>query len=265
MDKLKNVQLILCDLDGTLLDDQKRSDPYLKDILEKKQIPLIFVSGRNYHIIQDLIKEYEINLPYITNNGANIFLNDQCIYEKSIVSEELIKALKILEASNIPYLAYSNFKIFCKGNQPELEVFKQRLIDKCEIIYDFDTDFLRQEKIFKVVIINTNAQFMKSIQNEIHTNCLHTHCVQSEGYVYTLSHREVSKGAAVQWLLRYLNVNPEKVVAFGDNYNDVSMFKVVGISVAVDNALEDIKKQATYVTKSNQDHGVSWFVSKYVE
>ena len=54
-------------------------------------------------------------------------------------------------------------------------------------------------------------------------------------------------------------------MAFGDNYNDVSMFKVVGISVAVDNALEDIKKLATYVTKSNQDHGVSWFVSKYVE
>lgn len=62
-----------------------------------------------------------------------------------------------------------------------------------------------------------------------------------------------------------MNLNPEKVVAFGDNYNDVSMFKVVGISVAVDNALEDIKKLATYVTKSNQDHGVSWFVSKYVE
>ena len=65
--------------------------------------------------------------------------------------------------------------------------------------------------------------------------------------------------------LKYLNVNPEKVVAFGDNYNDVSMFKAVGISVAVDNALQDIKKQATYVTKSNQNHGVSWFVSKYVE
>ena len=137
MDKLKNIQLILCDLDGTLLDDQKRFDPYLKDILEKKQIPLTFVSGRNYHIIQDLIKKYELNLPYITNNGANIFLNDQCIYEKSIVSEELVRALKILEASNIPYLADSNFKIFCKGNQPELEVFKQRLIDKCELIlYD---------------------------------------------------------------------------------------------------------------------------------
>ena len=265
MHKITDIQLILCDLDGTLLDDAKRADPYLKDILHEKKIPLTFVSGRNYHIIQDLIKEYDISIPYITNNGANIFLRDQCIYEKSIVSDELIKALEILEAHDIPYLAYSNFKIFCKGSHPKLEFFKKRLEGTCEIVYDFHKDSLAQENIFKVVIIDTDTEFMKNIQNEIHLHCTHTHCVQSEGYVYTLSHREVSKGAAVTWLLQYLGLDSRKVIAFGDNYNDISMFNVAGISVAVDNALEDIKKQADYVTKSNQEYGVSWFIKNFVK
>lgn len=91
---LKNIKLIVADLDGTLLHDDKSLDRNIKSVLIEKNIPLTFVSGRNVHIIQDYIKELNISLPYITNNGANMFLGDTCIYECPIDSSELKTCLK---------------------------------------------------------------------------------------------------------------------------------------------------------------------------
>ena len=62
-------------------------------------------------------------------------------------------------------------------------------------------------------------------------------------------------------LLKYLDMEPSSVLAFGDNYNDISMFEVVD-GVAVENAQESLKEVAKYLTKSNEDDGVSYFIEK---
>lgn len=54
-------------------------------------------------------------------------------------------------------------------------------------------------------------------------------------------------------------MEPSSVLAFGDNYNDISMFEVAD-GVAVENAQESLKKVAKYLTKSNEDDGVSYFI-----
>ena len=62
---LKNIKLIVADLDGTLLHDDKSLDRNIKSVLIEKNIPLTFVSGRNVHIIQDYIKELNLSLIHI--------------------------------------------------------------------------------------------------------------------------------------------------------------------------------------------------------
>lgn len=98
---LKNIKLIVADLDGTLLHDDKSLDRNIKSVLIEKNVPLTFISGRNVHIIQDYIKELNITLPYITNNGANMFLGDTCIYECPIDSSELKTCLNILDTNKL--------------------------------------------------------------------------------------------------------------------------------------------------------------------
>lgn len=83
--------------------------------------------------------------------------------------------------------------------------------------------------------------------------------MQSEGVIYTLTNKDSTKGKTLKKLLEYLDIDSSSVLAFGDNYNDISMFEVVD-GVAMENAQESLKEVAKYLTKSNEDDGVSYFI-----
>lgn len=255
---LKNIKLIVADLDGTLLHDDKSLDRNIKSVLIEKNVPLTFVSGRNVHIIQDYIKELNISLPYITNNGANMFLGNTCIYECPIDSSELKTCLKILVANKVAFLAYTNQIIYSVGYQEGLDTFKNRLIGKCKIVENANIEDIVSESIFKVVMIHPN---MEKIKNQLNSVCDKTLCMQSEGIIYTLTNSDTTKGKTLKKLLEYLDIDANSVLAFGDNYNDISMFEVAD-GVAVENAQESLKEVAKYLTKSNEDDGVSYFIQK---
>ena len=184
---LKTIKLIVADLDGTLLHDDKSLDQNIKSVLIEKNAPLTFVSGRNVHIIQDYIKELNITLPYITNNGANMFLGDTCIYECPIDSSELKTCLNILVANKVAFLAYTNQTIYSVGYQEGLDAFKNRLIGKCEIVEDANIEDIVRESIFKVVMIHPN---MERVKDQLNSVCDKTVCMQSEGIIYTLTNKD---------------------------------------------------------------------------
>ena len=254
--KLKGIKLIVADLDGTLLHDDKSLDRNIKSVLKEKNIPLTFVSGRNVHIIQEYLDELNITLPYITNNGANMFLGNTCIYECPIHSNELKICLSILVKREVAFLAYSNQVIYSVGYQDGLDAFKNRLIGKCEIVEDAKITDILKDSIFKVVMIHPK---MENVKDHLNSVCDKTICIQSEGSIYTLTNKDATKGKTLKKLLEYLNVKPSSVLAFGDNYNDISMFEVVD-GVAVENAQMSLKVVAKNFTKSNEDDGVSYFI-----
>ncbi|KAF8540780.1 HAD-like domain-containing protein [Trichophaea hybrida] len=77
-----------------------------------------------------------------------------------------------------------------------------------------------------------------------------------------------NKGTALMALLKYMSaelgetIKPENVIVFGDGENDVSMFEVAGMSVAMGNAMEGPRKAATWVTESNDEGGVGRFLER---
>ena len=70
-------------------------------------------------------------------------------------------------------------------------------------------------------------------------------------------HPEVSKGNALRIIATDLHIDPEEIVAFGDNHNDIGMLQVAGLGVAMGNAHEEVKAAADYVTLSNAEDGVA--------
>ena len=156
------------------------------------------------------------------------------------------------------FLAYTNETIYSVGSQEGLDGFKKRLIDKCEIIDDANIEDIVRESIFKVVMIHPNMEIVKDQLNSV---CDKTVCMQSEGIIYTLTSKDSTKGKTLKKLLEYLDIDSSSVLAFGDNYNDISMFEVVD-GVAVENAQDCLKEVAKYSTKSNEEDGVAYFIQK---
>ena len=66
----------------------------------------------------------------------------------------------------------------------------------------------------------------------------------------------VDKGSGLIDLAGILDIDIKDVIAVGDNYNDMSMLKVAGLSVAAGNAVEDVKKGCNYTTEADNNEGV---------
>lgn len=74
-----------------------------------------------------------------------------------------------------------------------------------------------------------------------------------------------SKGKAINILLKYLNINKDQTICFGDQMNDYPMFESCKYSVAMINGNEELKKKATFITEfTNDEDGVAHFIEKYI-
>ena len=88
-------------------------------------------------------------------------------------------------------------------------------------------------------------------------------CIEKSKYCenwFSIVNSNCSKGNAIKILIKYLNVPIENTIAIGNDKNDISMFEVAGLSVAVANASEDIKNKVDYITLSNDEDGVALFL-----
>lgn len=82
--------------------------------------------------------------------------------------------------------------------------------------------------------------------------------------IFEFNSIKANKGQGVLNLIKKININAENVAVFGDNENDISMFKAITNSVAMENGPEHVKQIAKYQTSSNINAGVSEFIMKNI-
>lgn len=137
---------------------------------------------------------------------------------------------------------------------------KQRFINQGTIykeIYDTSLDFLKGTEIAKVIYQNRDVDYLRELSEEMKEITEGTVSVSFSSNCYMeLNKIGVNKGDAVLNLARILGVNPTEVIVVGDNYNDVSMLKIAGLSVAAGNAVQDVKDMCHYVCNNDNNQGV---------
>jgi hydroxymethylpyrimidine pyrophosphatase-like HAD family hydrolase len=79
-----------------------------------------------------------------------------------------------------------------------------------------------------------------------------------------VTHPEANKGFAIGYLAKKLGIPENAIATIGDQPNDTLMFRKSGLSIAMGNASDAVKKQATYVTTSSEEEGFANAVEKYL-
>ena len=83
--------------------------------------------------------------------------------------------------------------------------------------------------------------------------------IYEEGLYYLeVFAKSATKANGVKFLREYTGA--DKVIAFGDNLNDLDMFDVSDVTVAVENAVDEVKNKADYICKNNNENGVAEFI-----
>ena len=87
---------------------------------------------------------------------------------------------------------------------------------------------------------------------------------RSQPYYLDVTHPDANKGGVVLTLARMLNLKPEEIATIGDMANDVPMFEKGGLSIAMGQASDDVKKSAREVTTSCEDEGFANAIEKFI-
>jgi hypothetical protein len=77
--------------------------------------------------------------------------------------------------------------------------------------------------------------------------------------------KNVDKAFSLAKLLEYMGLTRKQMICCGDGYNDVSMMRYAGLGVAMANAQLEVKKEADYITASNDEDGIAQVIEKFIE
>ena len=262
--KLKGIKLIVVDLDGTLLKSDKSLDDNIKDVISGQDYKFTIASGRSMVLVKKFISELDINSPYITNNGAEIYQNDACVKQYSIPDEEVRFILNLVQEFDLECHANAENCIYTMGKIDLILPFRKRFEGVLPIVDNASVNAVCANTINKIMCIDKDLNKVQEFANKINLYCEHVHCERAEGNAFVMVNRQASKGLALKNLLKLLHISSEEVVVFGDNYNDVSMFEAAKYSVCMENADNDVKDKATFICSSNDMNGVSDFIQKYI-
>lgn len=262
--KLKGIKLIVADLDGTLLKSDKSLDDNIKDVISGQDYKFTIASGRSMVLVKKFISELNIDLPYITNNGAEIYQSDACVKQYSIPDEEVRFILKQVQEFDLECHANAENCIYTMGKIDLILPFRKRFEGVLPIVDNASVNAVCANTINKIMCIDKDLNKVQEFANKINLYCEHVHCERAEGNAFVMVNRQASKGLALKNLLKLLHISSEEVVVFGDNYNDVSMFEAAKYSVCMENADNDVKNKATFICSSNDMNGVSDFIQKYI-
>lgn len=254
--------LVVLDLDGTLLNDDHKISEKNKDAilhLKKHDVQFMLASGRPHASILPYARELDLELPIISLNGAMVKSpsSDEVYVSSSIPTKEVAKILSHAKKSDFLVSLYSEDKIFTYEDEllnlhSSLEGLKAEKID----------EFPEGQQINKILMVNDPEKVSQTMEQLELDYKNQLYITSSEPEFLEVMNRNVSKGIALIHVLKKLKRTNEEVAAFGNNYNDVSMFVVAGLSVVMDNSPPQVKEEANYVTKSNTEHGVAYALKR---
>lgn len=257
--------LIALDLDGTLLNDEKviteKTALAIQEAKAKGHIVMI-ATGRPYRATALYYKQLGLTTPVVNFNGAFVhhpLQSDwQTIHEPLSLSvvKDVIDSMKdypwnnlVAEVQDDVYVHYHDelmLNHFTMGKPTVTTGEIQRYLN------DDPTSLLIQADESNVEMIQAHLQ-------NVHAEVVGNRIWNSPwGYVIEVFRNGLSKAAGLAHVSKWLDIPKERIIAFGDENNDLEMIDYAGVGIAMSNGIEELKAIADDVTSfSNNDDGIA--------
>jgi len=261
----------VCDMDGTLLNSEglisKENELALKN-LEKKGVEIIIASGRTDLMMKSFIRQLKLRGHIICCNGGLVkkIETGEVVYSKAIDKDTADVIIKYCFENSVNFLVYTENRVYSNINNPRAKHFED-LNEKLPhdlhtpieyIEYDYKYIFAEID-VFKILIVEKDEK-RKDFYAHHFSEFTNLAVVSSAEGLLDICASNISKGSALKALSKKLSVNLDQVIAFGDNYNDLDMFEIVGLPIAMENAVQEIKSAAKFITCSNDKSGVAYAI-----
>ena len=264
-------KLICLDVDGTLLNDEKRVPEPVKESLARAHdmgIEIALVTGRMPTAAELVEKELSIPCIKACNAGTYILREGRCIHSRHLPPEAARHIYEnFLAKEGIPLWIFEGPKWHVTGVDDYVERESRIIHYEPEIA---DMEALAQEwgengPGPNKLLIAAAPEVICRVQKGMRAAGLPGVDMARSADIYLEIFPEgATKGEALEAMCRELSIRQEETIAFGDQELDIPMLKKAGTAVAMENGIEEIRKLADFVTKSNNEAGVAFALDRYL-
>ncbi|WP_066303510.1 Cof-type HAD-IIB family hydrolase [Bacillus sp. FJAT-29814] len=249
---MKNKSVIFFDIDGTLLDEDKKLPRSTKEAiftLKEMGHVVAIATGRAPFMFEDLKKELAIDT-YIGYNGQYVVLEGEVLYTNplKISSVEKLTSAALQRNHPVVYMDHEDMK----ANVPEHKYIKESFeFFKSTSLPTYDPHYFKGRDLYQAQLFCAEGE-EKQYEQEFHDfDFVRWHPVAMD-----VVPKGGSKAKGISEIAKKLGFPQEHLYAFGDGLNDIEMLSMVENSVAMGNAEEKVKEVAKFVTKSVSDDGI---------
>jgi len=255
---MKRISLVVSDVDGTLLTKDKVLTDGAKAAVRKLReagIGFTIVSSRPTIGMGFLIGPLEITLPVGAFNGSSIVDSQLKPIEQHLIAPAVAqRSLDVLDAFGVDIWLFSNERWYTRNPDGEYVPHEKRAIKADPTIVTDFTPHLTEA--CKIVGASSDAALLQrceaAMKQAVGSEAM---AVRSQTYYLDVTPPGHDKGTFVAAMEKRLGISSDAVATIGDMENDLPMFAKSGISFAMGNAADEIKKHATHVTDSNEHDG----------
>ena len=276
MDKKMTVKMIATDMDGTLLDGQGQLDlPRLATILDeldKRDIRFVVATGNEIPRMRLLLGDLVERMTLVVANGARIFeknrLSMSSFWEPGLIRDALDyfsgreRELQLVVTSEIGGFVQegTEFPLIEKVMTKEMAQLFYKRMNFLPSLQDYPFD-----KVLKMSMMVEEAAAAE------HARLINQHfagrlSAVASGYgAIDILQDGMHKAWGLQQLMAKWQIQSSEIMAFGDSENDIEMLELAGISYAMENGDERVKKIADYLAPANTEAGVLQILEQYLE
>lgn len=265
--------LYISDLDGTLIGaDAMPSKFTLETVntLSSKGMCISIATSRSLSDAKKILRDFRFKTPVITMNGT--FITDisgdtrKTLHDLSLEQQAAFEACELLEQKGCPpnvfFFRDEDLDVEYKAELCEHQSYFNRLREKSYRRFERVAEYNNTDKIVFIAAVGSEdavKSAAKVISDEFVFNCTCYEDVYRKGmWFIEVTNRYANKALAAKRLKELTGA--DRVVAFGDNHNDLPLFSVADLKIAVANATDEVKAAADLIIPANSEDGVAKYL-----
>ena len=263
----RQISLVLADVDGTLVTEDKvltkRAQSAVR-ALHDAGIRFAITSGRPPLGMAMLFDALQLETPIAGFNGGLFVKRDLTILGQRTVPPDVAhQAIALIRSHGLDAWVYSgNDWFITKPGAPHVAREAWTVKFEPKIVPRFDGLL---DHVAKIVGVSDDYALVERCEADAQAEFgARATATRSQPYYLDVTSKDANKGAVVEHLSRYLDIPRERIATIGDQANDVLMFKRSGFSIAMGNAADDVKAQASVVTDSYKDEGFAKAMERFI-
>jgi Cof subfamily protein (haloacid dehalogenase superfamily) len=263
----RKISLVLADVDGTLVNEKKVLTERAQSAVAKLRragIRFAITSGRPPLGMAMLFEPLALDTPIAGFNGGLFVQRDLTIIEQKTVPDDVARqAIGLIRDHGLDAWVYrGNDWLITKAEAPHVAREAWTVKFDPKIVTDLDQ---KLDQVAKIVGVSDDHDKVQRCEAEARTLFgLRATAARSQPYYLDITNKDANKGAVADYLSGHMKVPVEEIATIGDQPNDVLMFKRSGLSIAMGNAPDDVKKQADVTTESYEDEGFAKAMERFI-